>query len=223
MIKSNSPTTPLRKSLLFLLLLITSALANSKEITENDIFTAIYEQNLEEVAAILKQGEVELDPPKALHSNNKPLGYAAMFGTVEIVEAILKAGADIDGQMAYDDSPLIKAISNGNEEIALYLIEKGADVNLPNFFGISAFIGFAGMGRLDLVEHALKHGGNINASFNNYSALQVAVAFGHKEVVELLLAHGGDPSLKGTYGQDAFTIAKESGFYELLPLLERVK
>lgn len=220
MIKNSCPPTSFRKSILVFLLLITSALANSQELSANNIFAAIHDQNLEEVKAILKQGEVELDPPKALHSNNKPLGYAAMFGTVEIVETLLDAGADINGQMAYDDSPLIKAISNGNEEIAIYLIERGADVNLPNFFGISAFIGFAGMGRIDLVALALNYGGDSNASFNNYSALQAAVAFGHKEIIELLLAHGGNPYLKNSQGQDALMIAKESGFYELLPLLE---
>ena len=195
------------------------------------LFEAIRAKDLEEVKRIVALGKVDLDPRRQPNAVNKPLGYAAAYGSLEIVTYLVEQGADIDGRTAYGDVPLIKAAEHENRETMKYLIENGADVNAPNAFGISPFIGLSGSGDLEIVELALEQGGRINASYanetnqgkgkHNYTALQLATAMGQLPVVELLLAEGGDPWLETEDGLNCLELARKNGHSEIVSLIEK--
>src|SRR5262249_30510586 len=122
--------------------------------TNDKLLTAIQQKDVEAVRRMLAAG-VNLEPASDLHDVNKPLAYAAAYGNLEIVELLVKAGADVNGQVAYGDVPLIKADEHGNDDIIQYLIKQGADVNIPNQYGVTPFIGFCDSGRLKLVQLAV--------------------------------------------------------------------
>lgn len=61
------------------------------------------------------------------------LHFAARDGRIEAAEALLDAGADINGRTAGDQStPLLVAMINGNFDLGLRLLERGADPNLAS-------------------------------------------------------------------------------------------
>ena len=63
---------------------------------------------------------------------------AAQFGSLEVVKALVDAGAswkcttDIDG-----NSALAHAIKNNHKDVAEWLVNKGADIDSPNRFGLT--------------------------------------------------------------------------------------
>ena len=207
-----------------------SFFAGCSSLDNEALFSAIRVKDASQVQRILDSGRITLDPPQQPNQVNKPLAFAAAYGNLQIVKLLLAAGADIDGQVAYGDVSLIKAAEHGNREIIVYLLEQGADVNRPNAFGISPFIGLCGGDDIALVELALKHGGKVNESYRvqtdqnkertNYTALQAAVVYGQAEVVKLLLANGGDPSIKAPNGKTCLAIAQEKNHSGIVDMLK---
>ena len=72
------------------------------------------------------------------HGGLTPLLYAVRQGYKESSEALLKAGADVNGLSAGDKtSPLLMAIINGHFDLAKILIDRGADPNALSTQGVS--------------------------------------------------------------------------------------
>lgn len=61
-----------------------------------------------------------------------PMIYAARTGSIEAVQALIDAGADINQTSRYGWSPLLAATQNRNYVMGKFLIDHGADVNLAN-------------------------------------------------------------------------------------------
>jgi len=58
------------------------------------------------------------------------------------------------------------------------------------------------------------------ATTNGWTALHVAAAQGHREIVALLVIQGADKSAKDTKGQRPVDRARQQGHTELISLLE---
>ena len=67
-----------------------------------------------------------------------PLLFAARQGSMEAVQALLDAGADVNQVSGGDKtSPLVLAIANGHFDIALHLLSKGASANASSENGVT--------------------------------------------------------------------------------------
>jgi ankyrin repeat protein len=66
------------------------------------------------------------------------LSFAAREGHIPTLEALLKAGADINLQDGEKTTPLVTAILNKEYTAAKYLLDHGADPNLADSFGRAA-------------------------------------------------------------------------------------
>ena len=116
------------------------------------------------------------------------IGYALHLasgrGHLEVVNELLKAGADIH----YDDEAALRhASENGHLEVVRCLLESGANIHAENDY---AFRFASYNGNLEIVKFLLESGANVHAvddySLKENSSLRWARENGHTEVVEFL-------------------------------------
>jgi ankyrin repeat protein len=109
-------------------------------------------------------------------------------------------GADLD---AVDDefgaTPAGWANEKGHTAMVRHLAAKGTKIDLPRA---------AAFGLVDRVRELLEADPfSINVSGGWGMPIHEASVWGHPEIVELLLANGGDPNLKNRDGRTALAIA----------------
>jgi ankyrin repeat protein len=128
------------------------------------------------------------------------LARAAQFDQLELVRALLRAGASPDRANRRGGTPLMVAKS---EAVARLLLAAGADPNAPMLLndrglpgGRTALMGAAWTGSTGMVEALLAHGadpGRRDAA--GWTALRMAAFQRHEAVVRRLLAAGAEVGL----------------------------
>jgi len=144
-----------------------------------------------------------------------PLHIAAADCNVELVELLLKHGANIDvtdsdGNTAlhhaikhYDPTTLLQysdevVASSTVKSVVDVLLENKADVNTVNRSGKTPLYKAASAGLLDVVSKMLQiYGGNPNGR-RDKRPLTAACSLSSVEIVDLLLKHGADPNLESS-------------------------
>jgi ankyrin repeat protein len=116
------------------------------------------------------------------HKQALPLGYMAMLrfdherlglpeqlpGTGAVAQALIEAGAPVDGDPGDKETPLITAASYGDAAVAKVLIEAGADVNArsaPDSGGVprgTALLHAAVFGMTDVLEVLVEVGAEVH-------------------------------------------------------------
>ncbi|CAH0393022.1 unnamed protein product [Bemisia tabaci] len=144
--------------------------------------------------------------PSRAHHDNTPLELAASNGTVAVVEALLKASAEIDKKCMSPGNfncatPLMYAARNGDLELVNCLIERGANVN-----GI---------------QNMNPHNYNrvCEDEPDGFTALHSAVFDGHSEVVKFLISQGADVNARGSFNDRPVLSAAENGDIGMVKLL----
>ncbi|MGH9219455.1 MAG: ankyrin repeat domain-containing protein [Vicinamibacterales bacterium] len=120
-----------------------------------------------------------------------PVGLAAFFGHLEAVKALIAAGADIHA-----------AARNGLKVQAIH-----AAVASKN---------------LDIVRTVLEAGADPNAAQQQgFRPMHESGSSGSRELAELLMKYGGDPTLKNDEGKSTIAFAREKGHTEFADWLEK--
>ena len=120
-----------------------------------------------------------------------PVGLAAFFGQLGALKALIAAGADIHA-----------AAKNGLKVQAIH-----AAVASKN---------------LDIVRTVLEAGADPNAAQQQgFRPMHESGSSGSRELAELLMKYGGDPTLKNDEGKSAITLAREKGQTEFADWLEK--
>ncbi len=147
---------------------------------------------------------------------------AARLGRTDMIDPLLKSGADIN---AYDDrgfTPLILAAYNGQAATVDALIAKGANACRPDRDqGNTAQMGVAFKGEDAIAARLLKAGCDVNARNNaGQTALMMASLFNRTRQVDMLLATGADRTIQDAAGRSASSVAADQGN---APMAVRVK
>jgi ankyrin repeat protein len=122
---------------------------------------------------------------------------AAMFSRLEIIQALIDLGADVNVLDELDGTPLIDAVDNEDPRVMETLLRSGADPNVASGTGLTALMSAAMDGNRRAVLVLLEHGADINAAdLVGRTALMRAAREGHQELCELLLQAGADPTLR---------------------------
>jgi ankyrin repeat protein len=122
-----------------------------------------------------------------------PLGLAAFFGHVEVVEFLLGQGAGVNSPSnnAQRVMPLHSAAAGAHLAIARRLLDHGAEVNAVQAGGFVPLHSAAQNGQVEMVSLLLAHGAEVNArTHDGRTALNFALEGGHTAVVEVLRQHG---------------------------------
>jgi ankyrin repeat protein len=118
-------------------------------------------------------------------SGRSVLGEAVARGDKEIAELLIAHGADVDRKDALGMTPLHYA-RRWSKDVAELLLAKGADVNTTGAFRHAVVAD-----EKEIVELFLAHGADVNAKDRTgKTALDEAIALGHRDIVELLKKHG---------------------------------
>ncbi len=100
---------------------------------ELDLWRAATLGNLSQLRSRIEEGS-DLNAPDPSFRTT-PLGYAVLYGHVEIVRELLSAGADPSAQFGDGGTALHSAMFLGRAEIASLLLESGADLEIGNIRG----------------------------------------------------------------------------------------
>lgn len=131
-----------------------------------------------------------------------PLHVAARRGHREVVELLLRYGADVNVESAFA-TPLHSAVAGNQEEIVKLLLERGAKVEAADPGGRTALHVAAARGRAGAARLLLKNGANVNAKTTRYGKrpLHMAVSGRHLAVAEILLSSGASVDSRTHKGQ----------------------
>jgi ankyrin repeat protein len=121
----------------------------------------------------------------------QPIGLAAYFGHVSIVDYLIKAGAAVNtpSENLLKVTPLQSAVAGGYLEVTRRLLEAGANPNVREGSGYTPLHTAAHNGDIEIVRSLIFGGADLEAiSIKNEKPLDMALKSGHYEVVTLLKA-----------------------------------
>jgi len=155
------------------------------------------------VAFLLEQG---LDP-----NEGGPITEAALHGSIETVRLLLKHGAKVGPKSPGADA-LYYAVAQSQFDCAKLILRYGAAVNpRPASADSLSYYPLAEAARQDnseMVLELLKRGAEVNAGKGE--ALLAACEACDEDLVEILLEHGADPTVRSEDGMTAIQTAKQS-------------
>jgi ankyrin repeat protein len=150
-----------------------------------------------------------------------PLMKAARLRNLELVRALLSAGADVNSTCA--GTALSTAAGEGNLEMVRFLLSQGAKVNTVITSASSsdetALASAALEGHLDVVQVLLAAKADVNAAHG--AALYHAVELRQNDVARALLDAGANPSLRYPNGGSSPTPLSVSQNKEIAELLRQ--
>jgi ankyrin repeat protein len=145
------------------------------------------------IAKRVNVNTAEADGTTALH-------WAVHHDDVDLVERLIKAGADVRARNQYGVTPLAEAAIVGNPTILSKLLNAGADVNATNADGQTALMVVARTGVVESAQLLIRHGADVNARENwrGQTALMWAAAECQPEMAKALIEQGAEvnPSSK---------------------------
>lgn len=125
-----------------------------------------------------------------------PLMLAASLGQLDMVKALLAAGADVSARGEREYTALMHGVYNpdldrGFPEVVQALIDAGADIEANIFYGTRP--------------------------------LMLAAGAGEAGVVQVLLKAGGDPKARNEGGRTALMMVKDKHYIEVINLLHEAE
>ena len=181
-----------------------------------DLFLAIDHRSLADVQALIKKGA---DPNCRNGLEFTPLYIAAASHQTNVMDALVKAGAQVEAESTYGTALHFASIS-ANLEGAKLLISKGANVNVARTDGLTPLLLAANAGHPGLVAELLKNKADINAVNNNgTSALALAARNGNLKAGEVLLGAGIEIETVDKEGRTPLMEAAINGHADFVAML----
>ena len=176
-----------------------------------------------------------------------PLFFAAANGDIEVVRALVSAGADVNARLSggraisvawqldissilrseeykgvydYGLTPLLTAVVTGHIDVERELVFAGADVNARLGDGCSALSVACDVGCTDAVYILLHHGAQIESK-DKYgrTPLWVAAASGQTEVVHALVSAGANVNAQDNDGTSVVDVAFRKRYSDIVLVL----
>ena len=204
----------------FIIILISVCIAVPL-VFSDDIHEAAKKGDLERIQKILDKNPELLD---ALDKSGfTPLHWAVIFGKKDMIEYLLKRGADIEGlnKALRGWTPLQSALFAYNNDVADLLVAQGALKDMDREEGLTYLYMAASSGNASLIERLIEKGVSA-AARNRYgdTPLHKAAVKGHIGAAETLLINGADIDAKNFKGEAPIHVAELSGQEKMVVFLE---
>jgi ankyrin repeat protein len=144
---------------------------------------------------------------------NELLNLAARHGQVEVMGALVEAGASPTATDKRGRTPLMAAVQSRKAEAIQYLIDNGAEVNARDQLQGTALLRAAGtFGNLESVHVLLSAGAEVNVQDKNgMTPLMWAARWGDAQRVEALVKAGAKVAVRDKNGKSALDWARARG------------
>ncbi|KAH9495111.1 Protein fem-1 B [Bulinus truncatus] len=144
------------------------------------------------------------------------LWCASGAGHLDIVELLIKHGANVNNATATNSTPLRAACFDGRLDIVKYLVEHGADLTIPNKYDNTCLMISCYKGHTKVVRHLLEKGADPDLKAHcGATSIHFAAECGHLDVVKELI-HFGASMLKNDLGMTPLMVAAECGKEEIV-------
>ena len=168
---------------------------------------------------LLDMSEVQIDGDDT-RMKETPLGAAALKGSKDCCETLLRRGASVSATNVKQETALHLAASNGHWSCCEILIKAGADLDQRDIKGRSVLMVAAIEGQLGVVELLVaSHAPIENSDNDGITPAMNACAHGQVEVVRYLVGQGADINHADKTGRTALDLAAYQGNTELVELL----
>jgi ankyrin repeat protein len=160
------------------------------------------ERTVTDFAKLLIKNGANVDV-KLEYYNKTPLHIFASIGNSEMVEFLIKSGADVNARDFFGDTPLHEAARYGFADIVRLLLVHGAYVNAKDELGDTPL---HNAGSREVAELLIRYGADVNAkNEKGETPLHLKAAWGWcaeaAECVELLIRKGADVNAKNEKGE----------------------
>ena len=156
-------------------------------------------------------------------TNITPIHLAALMGFSTLLQYLLENGRK--EELSITDSggytPLAWACDYGDLTVVNQLLNAGADINIRGEqIGVSALWAAASCCHIEIVQHLLEHGAEVNwQSETRGTTLYISAANFSLDIVRLLLQKGADVNLKGGWHVRPLNVAAYAGAIDIVELL----
>lgn len=96
-----------------------------------------------------------------------PLVCAAKYGDLELVETLVKLGADVNSRDLDLSTPLMEAVLTQKQDIVGYLCKNKADINAQNNLGETPLMVACNGGSIKIINGLIESGADIKLTDNN--------------------------------------------------------
>ncbi|XP_041721793.1 kinase D-interacting substrate of 220 kDa B isoform X4 [Coregonus clupeaformis] len=185
-----------------------------------NLFSYVEEENLTALKAHLDKFK-EVDGRS--DNGQTPLMLASEQGSIEIVQELIRRGANVNLDDVDCWSALICAAKEGHVEVVKELLESSAYIEHRDMGGWTALMWAAYKGRVEVTKVLLDNGANPNTTGQQYSVYPIiwAAGRGHAEIVQVLLENGAKVNCSDKYGTTPLIWAARKGHFDcVMHLLE---
>eukprot|EP00744_Colponema_vietnamica_P008548 GILI01012188.1.p1 GENE.GILI01012188.1~~GILI01012188.1.p1 ORF type:complete len:385 (+),score=54.26 GILI01012188.1:153-1157(+) len=166
-----------------------------------------------------------LDQPLATTGYTALLFAITQHCTPQVMQALLKGGASVEGRGVDNETPLYAAVFNRELELVKALLVAGANPNAKNGTDSESPLHCAArFGFVSIAEALLKGGADINmVNVRSECALFIASKANRFEMVYFLLCNDVEKHTPDRDGHSALFIASEKRFTSIVALLQADK
>ena len=148
------------------------------------------------------------------------LHAASRMNHLNIVQSLLRHGADVNGQGRWGWTPLLFASVRGYLEVMRWLLEHGADVNAKGKDDWTSLHRAVNSGHYEVVWTLLKRNADTSVRNNTgQTPLHMASSCGRVDIVRLLLNNGADPQARNRDHHTSLHEASSWGHLDVACLL----